>query len=121
MRLYPIKHARASARKVESAYHYVLFELEKDRGKITTKRVDGSILEQVGFAKTNLWSDDGPNLAASIPSEKDSSAPNADLNPTNLPTGPTDADRSGSGIYVVLGIALAIAVALLVMRKNKNK
>jgi hypothetical protein len=58
--LYPIRHLRATARKVESAYHYVLLDFGRDKGKVTAKRVDGSVLEEVGFSKTSFWDDELP-------------------------------------------------------------
>jgi len=115
--LYPIKHARSSARRVESAYHYVLFELAKDHGKITTKKLDGSILEEVGFTKSNLWNDDGPSFAAPAAPQDDAGA-NGATDPST-PAGPAEDRSSGMGAYVVLGIGLAAVTAFVVTRRKK--
>jgi hypothetical protein len=115
--LYPIKHPRPSARKVESSYHYVVFDLGKDKGAITTKRVDGSIIEKMGFAKSNLWNDDGPALARTAPPDS-TSAPATDTpaNPGGI--APSESESS-STLYVILGIAIAAGVAFVVTRRSK--
>lgn len=116
--LYPVKHLRASARKVESSYHYVVFDLAKDHGKIITKKPDGSVIETVGFDKTNLWSDDPPGghamAAATSTASSASDPPAAQTSSDSEP-----AKDSGSGLYVVIGIAIAAVVGFVAMRRRK--
>ncbi len=118
--LYPVKHARASARKVESAYHYVVFDLGKDRGRIVTKRADGSVLEEMGFTKTNMWNDDGPSIGA--PQEA-TNAPSPGSSGNDVPpeSTPSQPDKPKNGVYVFIGVAIAAVVAFVAMRRRKRE
>jgi predicted phosphodiesterase len=53
--LYGELSPKPSTRKVESAYHYVLFEVSADRVAITARRMDGSLIEQCSFAHGSSW------------------------------------------------------------------
>ncbi len=118
--LYPVKHVRASARKVESAYHYVVFEVGTETGKLTAKRLDGSVIEEVGFTKHNMWNDDGPAIA---PASTQATAP-------GTPAGTAPLDDSddhpkepsgGRGAYVVVGLVLVAGASLWYSRRKSAK
>ncbi len=115
--LYPIKHLRATARKVESTYHYVVFDFAKTTGKLVTKRMDGSVLEQVGFSKSSFWDDDLPNAPSiTAPSDGGSSVitPNAD-NPVD------ERKQSSSGVpYAAAGLVV-IAGAWFWMTRRRRR
>jgi hypothetical protein len=118
--LYPIKHLRSRARKVESVYHYVVFQLGPDTGKLTAKRLDGSIIEEMGFTKRNLWNDDGPTIApastrAATTTPLGANVP-ADDEGDHAPEKPT-----GRGAYVVVGLVVAAAGSLWYSRRKRPK
>ncbi len=119
--LYPIKHLRSSARKVESAYHYVVFQLGPDTGKLIAKRLDGSIIEEVGFTKRNLWNDDGPTIAPA------STKPQTTTTPLGANAPPDDEGEhppekpAGRGAYVVVGLVVAAAGSLWYTRRKRPK
>jgi acid phosphatase type 7 len=116
--LYPIKHLRAGSRKVESAYHYVVFQLGADAGKLTAKRLDGSILEEMGFTKKNMWNDDGPTIAPAATHTSNAPAP------VPAGSGPIEDEeqpqRPGRGAYVVVGLVIAAAISLWYSRRKKK-
>jgi len=120
--LYPVKHLRSSARKVESAYHYVLFQVGPEGGKLTAKRLDGSVIEEAGFTKSNMWNDDGPAIAPASTQAK--------TNPVT-PGGTAPRDDSeedhpkepsgGRGAYVVVGLVLVAGASLWYSRRKSAK
>jgi hypothetical protein len=120
--LYPVKHLRASARKVESAYHYVVFQVGPESGKLVAKRLDGSVIEEVGFTKKNMWNDDGPAIApasthtAAKPVTPGGTAP-ADESEEDHPKEPT----GGRGAYVVIGLVLVAGASLWYSRRKSAK
>jgi hypothetical protein len=113
--LYPIRHLRATARKVESVYHYVLFDFGRDKGKLTTKRVDGSVLEQVGFSKTSFWDDDLPNAPSMAP------AVDAATTPATSPAQtPDERQQSSNEVpFAAAGILLVGGVWFWLTRRKK--
>ncbi|HEY1957966.1 MAG TPA: metallophosphoesterase [Polyangiaceae bacterium] len=116
--LYKLKHLRSTTRKFESTYHYVLFEMSTDRGRVISKRLDGSVIEEVGFTKTNMWNDDGPVIA---PANANAAAPapvsaTPDVVATHAPATP-----SGRGAYVFVGVLLAIGVSWGLTRLRAKK
>jgi hypothetical protein len=121
--LYPIRHLRATARKVESVYHYVVFEMSPDKGRITAKRLDGSVIEQVGFTKRNMWDDDGPVLdvprnGGGAPSPAQAASAGAPGAPSLARRVPTEEPARGRGAYVVVGVAIAVAASFWYARRR---
>ncbi|HEY2370594.1 MAG TPA: hypothetical protein VGH87_29555, partial [Polyangiaceae bacterium] len=120
--LYPVKHLRASARKVESAYHYVVFQIGPESGKLVAKRLDGSVIEEVGFTKHNMWNDDGPAIAPAntqaktAPVTPGGTAP-ADDSEEDHPKEPS----GGRGAYVVIGLVLVGGASLWYSRRKSAK
>ena len=116
--LYAIRHLRATTRKVETSYHYVLFEMSRDKGHIVAKRLDGSVIEDVGFTKTNMWNDDGPTIAApaqnAAPAVAGGGAPTVEAPAPRAPEG-------GRTAYVIVGLALAAALSYGVARMRAKK
>jgi predicted phosphodiesterase len=119
--LYPVKHLRSSARKVESAYHYVVFEVGTETGKLTAKRIDGSVIEEIGFTKHDMWNDDGPAIAPA--STKPTTAP---VTPGGSATPDDEEDHpkepsGGRGAYVVVGLVLVAGASLWYSRRKSSK
>jgi acid phosphatase type 7 len=116
--LYPIKHQRPTARKLESAYHYVLLDFARDKGTLTTKRVDGSVLEKVGFSKTSFWDDDLPNAPAVTPAS--STAQSTPLGPAAV--SPEEERKASSyGVpYAAAGVAVIGALWFWLARRRKK-
>ena len=115
--LYPVKRVRASARKVESAYHYVVFQMGPDSGKLVAKRLDGSVIEEVGFTKKNMWNDDGPVIGpvkqTTTPVTAGGTAP-PDDGEEDHPKEPT----GGRGAYVVVGLVIVAGASLWYSRRR---
>jgi predicted phosphodiesterase len=118
--LYPVKHVRSSARKVESTYHYVVFQIGPESGKLVAKRIDGSVIEEVGFTKHNLWNDDGPAIAPA--STKPTTAPvmPGGAAPDDEEDHPKDSS-GGRGAYVVVGLVLVAGASLWYSRRKRAK
>jgi 3',5'-cyclic AMP phosphodiesterase CpdA len=115
--LYPMKHLRATARKVESSYHYVLLEVGRERGKLTAKRVDGSVIEEVGFSKSSFWDDDLPG-ASGISAPSDAAPPAATPGPDSAPD---ERKQSSNEVPIaVAGVALIGAAWFWVSRRRKR-
>jgi len=116
--LYKMRHLRSTTRKFESTYHYVLFEMSGDRGHIVSKRLDGSVIEDMGFAKSNMWNDDGPVMApAAAKAPAVANAPSEDVAESPAPP---PAPR-GRGAYVFFGVLLALGVSWGVLRLRGKK
>jgi predicted phosphodiesterase len=64
--LYTELSPQPSTRKVESAYHYVVFQLAAERVSLTAKRVDGSVIDQCGFSRGRGWDCDTKGNAATV-------------------------------------------------------
>ena len=58
--LYPVRGPLLSTKRVESAYHFVQFEVARDSVRLIARRADGSILERCGFGKAAGWDCDRP-------------------------------------------------------------
>jgi LPXTG-motif cell wall-anchored protein len=102
--LYPIKHLRATARKVESVYHYVTFDVGRDKGTLVAKRVDGSIIEKVGFTRTSFWDDDLPTAPGVAP-PAGSVMPSASLAPEEeKKTSSYEVPYAAAGVVMVGGV-----------------
>ena len=116
--LYPMKHLRASARKVESSYHYVLFDLEADHGKLVAKRVDGSLIESVGFSKASFWDDDLPNAPGITPPVGDGGA----VVPATSAPAPDEKKESSNEVpYAAAGVLLVGGVWFWFTRRKKKE
>ncbi len=114
--LYPVVHRRATTRKVESTHHFVLFELGKDSGTLTAKRVDGSVIEQVGFKKTNLWDDDPAPPAPPPSGPAVGRAPPAPPQPLGWTASQTT--HTLRNVVIVLGALAAVAWGVRRMRRE---
>ena len=115
--LYPIRHLRATTRKIESVFHYVVFVMSPEKGEIVAKRLDGSVIERVGFTKHDMWDDDGPTIGP--PALAASAAPGAPAAPGAA--GPENTPSNGRGAYVVVGVAAAaLASVWLARRRGKG-
>jgi len=117
--LYPVKRLRSSARKVESAYHYVVFQVGAETGKLIAKRLDGSVIEEVGFTKKNMWNDDGPAIAPA--STKQATAPVTPGGTGPAQDGEEDHPKEpsgGRGAYVVVGLVLVAGASLWYSRRR---
>jgi hypothetical protein len=118
--LYPVKRLRSSARKVESAYHYVLFQVGPDSGKLVAKRLDGSVIEDVGFTKSNMWNDDGPSIAPAT--TKPANAPVTAGGTAPPEDGEEDHPKqSGRGAYVVVGLVIVAGASLWYSRRRSAR
>ncbi|HLK40189.1 MAG TPA: metallophosphoesterase [Polyangiaceae bacterium] len=53
--LYPISTLARTARKVESAYHFVQITTTADTVRVEARRVDGSVFDRCAFRKGGLW------------------------------------------------------------------
>ncbi len=115
--LYPTKQARDGSRKIESTHHYVVFELDQNRGRLLTKRVDGSVLEEMGFRKDNLWDDDPPSAVAAAKSPQ--VAP-ADLSAAPAPEAEPKRKESHTMLYLVIA-AVAVAGAGWLARRRRAR
>jgi 3',5'-cyclic AMP phosphodiesterase CpdA len=118
--LYPIRHVRATTRKVESAYNYVLFDFARDYGKLVAKRVDGSVIEDVGFTHDTMWSDDAvkplPTLTATAPTSSASSNASGEASPTAK----EEKESSNGVLYFIAGLGVVVAAWFWVTRRKRN-
>jgi len=112
--LYPIHQPRQGSRKVESTHHYALFELDQGKGKLTAKRVDGSVLEDVGFAKGALWDDDPPSEAQR---DKTPQVAPGNLSAPPAPEAETKTKESHTTLYLVLGAIAVVTAGWLARRR----
>jgi len=113
--LYPIRHLRATARKVESVYHYVTFVFSPDKGKLVARRIDGSVIEEVGFGKRGMWSDDGP--VADLPRGAGGSPP-AQAPPASNEAPP--APHESHNTWLVVAVAVGASAAYWLSRRRKK-
>ncbi len=114
--LYPIRHRRVTARKIESVYHYVLFDFGRDKGRMTAKRVDGATLEEIGFSKSNMWDDD---IVQKLPGVATTDAPDG-----SAPAAPADVPprsaSNGSPVPYIVGLLAAAAGIWFWMSRRKR-
>ncbi|HSQ64370.1 MAG TPA: metallophosphoesterase [Polyangiaceae bacterium] len=112
--LYALRPPRPGSRKLESTHHYVLFTLDRDKGRLMTKRIDGSVLEDIGFTKTNLWDDDPPSAAERAkapqvaPEQAAAPAPEAESKP----------HESHTAIWLVAGLVAVAAAGYFARRRR---
>lgn len=119
--LYPVKHVRSSARKVESAYHYVVFQVGPESGKLVAKRLDGSVIEEVGFTKRNMWNDDGPTLNAPPANAKPAPVTPGGTAPAENEEDHPKEPSGGRGAYVVIGLVVVAGASLWYSRRRAAK
>jgi hypothetical protein len=110
--LYAVHRPRQGSRRVESTHHYVLFELNKDKGRMTAKRLDGSVLEDVGFSKSNLWDDDAISAAQAAKS------PQLGQDPASTPA--PEAEGKVKDSHTELWIAGLLAAAAAAYRARRR-
>jgi acid phosphatase type 7 len=105
---------KPSTRKAEPSYHYVLFGVSADRVTITSKRIDGSLIEQCGFGHGTSWDCDAKPPSQTTP------PPVAD------PATPSRSTRCGClvpgrGTAQTPAASLVAAVALLCAVRRRRR
>ena len=140
--LYRIAHKVAESRKDESAYHFLEVTVDDHAVKVVALRLDGSVIEQCGFARAGDWDCDppGPSIGPA-PSGSGAVSPRPRSGQTGsgpVPPGsgpvPTDlaaasaADQANAGWLprgavapVVGGILAAVAIASVRVRSKRRK
>jgi hypothetical protein len=108
---YPVEHVLPTTRKVEPSRHFVELRFATDAVRVVARRVDGTILEETGFAEGRSWDDDPPKTAPAPPSV---AAP------------PSPPPRSACGCAVVGAAEGSAAVvtaagALLLLRRRRRR
>lgn len=71
--LYRDLHPTPTTRKAEAAYHFVEVTTRGNTLQMVARRVDGSVLDQCGFAKGSRWDCDAPSSPSGRPSGSRSS------------------------------------------------
>jgi MYXO-CTERM domain-containing protein len=114
--LYPIRHLRATARKAESTYHYVLLDFVNDKGKLIAKRLDGSVLDDVGFSKTSFWDEELSNTPGVTTRDTGVDEPSvSDSKPVD------DRKSSSSGVpFAAAGLLAVVGAWFWISRRRRH-
>jgi acid phosphatase type 7 len=120
--LYRVDRKIAAARKDESTYHVVEFTTSVGAIRLAARRVDGSLIDQCGFAKGGGWDCD-PLLAAPAPP----GGPPPPLPPSPRPATPGGGGACGCAVLGdgsrarSQGLPLAAALWTCVARARKRR